>query len=167
MRVIALAGLNYHVFRFRSNLNSMVAGCCAIGSVSQAVLIAQFLLNPRKDLINGLFFRNLKQSTSGFLRNALQDLFAVRTLFLWEPTPTASPSSSHGATHRTTHRPTHSATATETSIAVRLIVFEKDRVDDCVCALSCFDCALQTYATATIHAIREHDNRFAPFLFFH
>src|SRR5262249_30727590 len=145
----------------------MVAGCCAIGSVPQAVLIAQFLLNPRKDLINGLLFRNLKQSTSGFLRNALQDLFAVRTLFLWEPTPTASPSSSHGATHRTTHRPTHSATATETSIAVRLTFLERDRVEVCFCALCFFVCPPQPYAPPTIHAIGEHDTPFAPFFFFH
>src|SRR5271154_8518 len=123
-----------------------------LGSVPEAVLIAQLFLDPAEDVLYRQFLGDLEEAAAGFLREALQDFLAVGTLCLPSAaTAHAAMMSAHAA----------SAETAKSVVPVCLRIGEENRVHQRVRALSGFDGGRQSFLTGVIHAVGHDDKRLA------
>src|SRR5579871_1110484 len=111
--VVAITRLHRHVFFFGPQNNFVITTVRrrTVWCVTQVVLVAKVLRNGGINLVDGLFFGNFKELSTGFFGNTFQNFFAVRTSFLQKPLTTAV--TAHAATIRTaTHASAHAAKST-------------------------------------------------------
>src|SRR5208337_2433719 len=110
--------LHGQIFLFGHKVDLAIArsGIRSVGSVTQAVLIAQLLLNLVVDSLDRLLFGDFKETGAGLFRNPLENFLAIRTRLLGvSPAPTAMPA----------HSP-HAAATEPSSSPVALLIGEED-----------------------------------------
>src|ERR1700722_3195114 len=98
IRVISFARLHHEILLLHGQTNLVVSGRGVgfLRHVSQAVLVPQFLVDRRVNLIDRQFLRYFEETPSGFLRQLLQNLFPVGPiLFLLTMASAAHAASSH------------------------------------------------------------------------
>src|SRR5689334_276775 len=164
-QIESVARLNVIIFLFRRQLEFVITqGISLVRSEAQAVLIAQFLFNAGVNFVESLFLgRALKHTAAGFLRDSLQDFFAIRALFLRLSPPSAAATSA-----ATAHGTSHAGIAKSAAMLSEIFfAFEIDGVNESIRTLGGFNRALQRLFAAAIDAIGDNDQSFATFLLFH
>ena len=136
----------------------MIAAFDAVGSVAQAVLVAEFFLDLGIDFADGLLLGNFKHAGAGFLGDSLQHLLAIGgglpRLGLRPGVTSAAPAPSAAAA-----RP-----ASPTS-AVGFRVGEQNRVHHGIGTLRRFDRPLQRYAAGVVHPVGKNNESLPALLF--
>src|SRR4029077_17467567 len=97
--------------------------------------------------IDRKFLRNLIELSAGFLRDARQYFFAVRTVFAWIPAP-ATTAAPHAAASVAAV-----ASAISAAVAVAFLICQPDYIHGSIGALGRFDGAQQGFLAAVVHPV--------------